>query len=72
MCHKKKILVSSYENCLGTVQIELKKNNKLILKAQLIKKLNPVVTEFFIRVRKFDIFFVFITQSYFSAQTILN
>ena len=29
------------------------------------KKLNPVVTELFIRGRKFNIFIVFITQSYF-------
>ena len=31
----------------------------------IIKKLNPVVTEFFIRGRKLNISIVFITQSYF-------
>ena len=31
------------------------------------KKLNPVVTELFIRGRKLDIFIVFITQSYFKV-----
>ena len=31
------------------------------------KKLNPVVTELFIRGRKFDISIVFITQSYFKV-----
>ena len=31
-----------------------------------IKKLNPVVTELFIRVRKLNISLVFITQSYFT------
>ena len=30
------------------------------------KKLNPVVTELFIRGKKLNIFHVFITQSYFS------
>ena len=29
------------------------------------KKLNPIVTELFIRGKKIDIFLVFITQSYF-------
>ena len=32
------------------------------------KKLKPLVTELFIRVRKLNIFLVFITQSYFAAQ----
>ena len=32
------------------------------------KKLNPLVTELFIRVRKLNIFLVFITHSYFAAQ----
>ena len=32
------------------------------------KKLKPLVTELFIRVRKLHIFLVFITQSYFAAQ----
>ena len=31
------------------------------------KKLNPIVTESFIRGRKLNIFLVFITQSYFAA-----
>ena len=31
------------------------------------KKLNPVVTELFIRARKFNISIVFITQSYFKV-----
>ena len=31
------------------------------------KKLNPVVTELFIRDRKLNISFVFITQSYFKV-----
>ena len=30
------------------------------------KKLNPIVTELFIRGKKIDIFLVFITQSYFA------
>ena len=36
------------------------------------KKLNPIVTEFFIRGRKLNISFVFITQSYFSVPKILE
>ena len=38
------------------------------------KKLNPVVTEFFIRGRKLNISIVFITQSYFkvSKEVIVN
>ena len=31
------------------------------------KKLNPIVTELFIRGRKLKIYFAFITQSYFSV-----
>ena len=31
------------------------------------KKINPVVTQFFIRGRKFNISIVFITQSYFKV-----
>ena len=31
------------------------------------KKLNPVVTELFIRARKLNIFIVFITQTYFKV-----
>lgn len=31
------------------------------------KKLNPVVTEIFLRVRKLIIYFAFITQSYFKV-----
>ena len=31
------------------------------------KKLNPIVTKLFIRGRKLNIFFVFITQSYFAV-----
>ena len=31
------------------------------------KKINPVVTELFIRDRTLDIFFIFIIQSYFAA-----
>ena len=31
------------------------------------KKLNPTVTELFIRGRKVNIYFVFITQSYFAV-----
>ena len=31
------------------------------------KKLNPIVTELFIRSRKINIFLVFITQSYFAV-----
>ena len=38
------------------------------------KKLNPIVTELFIRGRKLNILYVFITQSYFkvSKDVILN
>ena len=36
------------------------------------KKLNPVVTELFIRGRKLKISFVFITQSYFLSLKILG
>ena len=36
------------------------------------KKLNPIVTELFIRGRKLNIFLVFITQSYFVVQKILD
>ena len=36
------------------------------------KKLNPVVTELFIRGRKLSIFLLFITQSYFPCQKILD
>ena len=32
------------------------------------KKLNPIVTELFIRGRKLSISFIFITQSYFKVQ----
>ena len=32
-----------------------------------IKKLNPIVTELFIRGRKYNISIVFITQSYFKV-----
>ena len=31
------------------------------------KKLNPIVTELFIRGRKLNIYFAFITQSYFAV-----
>ena len=36
------------------------------------KKLNPIVTEVFIRERKLNISLVFITQSYFAVQKILD
>ena len=36
------------------------------------KKLNPVVTEFFIRGRKLNISLAFITQSYFAVPKILD
>ena len=36
------------------------------------KKLNPMVTELFIRARKLNIFLVFITQSYFSVPKIIG
>ena len=36
------------------------------------KKLNPIVTELFIRGRKLNISLVFITQSYFALPTILD
>ena len=36
------------------------------------KKLNPIVTELFIRGRKLNISLVFITQSYFTDPKILN
>ena len=36
------------------------------------KKLNPVVTELFIRGRKLNIYLIFITQSYFLFQKILD
>ena len=36
------------------------------------KKLNPVVTELFIRGRKLDISIVFITQSYFKVRKMLD
>ena len=32
-----------------------------------IKKLNSIVTELFIRIRKLNIYFAFITQSYFKV-----
>ena len=38
-----------------------------LLKCLLIKKLNPIVTELFIRGRKLNISLVFITQSYFAV-----
>ena len=40
-----------------------RKNRKVLI----VKKLNPVVTELFIRGRKLNIFIVFITQSYFKV-----
>ena len=55
-----------------------KKRNILIVFYDLIaemlsnKKLNPVITELFIRGRKLNISLVFITQSYFSVQRILD
>ena len=36
------------------------------------KKLNPIVTELFIRGRKLNISLVFITQSYFAVHKILD
>ena len=36
------------------------------------KKLNPIVTELFIRSRKLNISVVFITQSYFAMPKILD
>ena len=36
------------------------------------KKLNPIVTELFIRGRKLNISLVFITQSYFTVAKYLN
>ena len=36
------------------------------------KKLNPVLTELFIRGRKLNISIVFITQSYFKCQKMLD
>ena len=36
------------------------------------KKLNPVVTELFIRCRKLTIYLVFITQSYFAVPKIIR
>ena len=33
----------------------------------LVKKLNPIVTELFIRIRKLNVSLVFITQSYFAV-----
>ena len=36
------------------------------------KKLNPVVTKLFIRGRKLNIYFVFITQSYFSVLKLIR
>ena len=50
-----------------------KKGRKLIIFDDMIadmisnKKLNPVVTESFIRDRKLNIFLVFITKSYFAV-----
>ena len=50
-----------------------KKRRKLIIFDDMIadmisnKKLNPVVTESFIRDRKLNIFLVFITKSYFAV-----
>ena len=50
-----------------------KKRGKLIIFDDMIadmisnKKLNPVVTESFIRDRKLNIFLVFITKSYFAV-----
>ena len=36
------------------------------------KKLNPTVTELFIRVRKLNISLIYITQSYFAVPNILG
>ena len=36
------------------------------------KKLNPVITELFIRGRKLNIFLVFITHSYFAVRKTIN
>ena len=36
------------------------------------KKLNPVITELFIRGTKLNIYFVFITESYFAVPKILD
>ena len=36
------------------------------------KKINPIVTESFIKGRKLNIFIAFITQSYFVVPKILN
>ena len=36
------------------------------------KKLNPIVTELLIRVRKLNISLAFITQSYFAAPKVLD
>ena len=53
--------------------IQIKNENKLIVFDDLIvdmlsnKKLNPIVTELFIRERKLNISLAFITQSYFAV-----
>ena len=42
--------------------------NDILLICLVIKKLNPIVTELFIRGRKLNISLVFITQSYFAVR----
>ena len=55
-----------------------KKRKRLIVFDDMIadilssKRLNPIVTEWFIRGRKLKIFFVFITQFYFAVEKILD
>ena len=55
-------------------EYNLNKNQKILIRLDDIiadmlsnKKLNPIVTEIFIRRRKLNMFFVFITQSYFTV-----
>ena len=56
--HKKRIILIVYDDMIAD-----KLSNK---------KLNPIVTELFIRSRKLNVCHVFITQSYFLYQKILD
>ena len=55
----------------NTIQIKSEKHWSysiiLLLICLVIKKINPIVTELFIRGRKLNIFLVFITQSHFTV-----
>ena len=62
----------------NTIKKKKKERKILIVSNDMIadmlsnKKLNPIVTELFIRGRKLNISLVFITQSYFAVHKILD